>query len=279
MKNMDRRIPTVSVILLCQLLALVIVACSGRFIEPVAGYSQVHTYSSVGEYLSSRGCTQAISLVGEHLTRTRTRWDINVSLGSGADFLPTFKLRYGIDYRDRRSPIEVETLVETYEKVRAEIESHPEVLSLPVGYRLSEQDKTDLFYVMGPRGGLAIREILEPLLRGPEPVPPVEPAEPVPGPPEPLPGPVLPPVVLVPPFMPPSPPLPPVCPPVVPCEVCSPTVPTPTPLVLSPESLSTLDSLSKWVIGSGRKSKVNKLVKEIRDKARSTGQVNVVVVP
>lgn len=266
------------------ILIISILGCSGRWIEPIASYlpaSTLSTYNNIGEYMSAHGCARAVSLVGGNLSRTYTPWDPSIALGSGPDFLPTFEKRYGIKYTERRSPVEVETIVETYERVRSAIESHPEVLNLPAGYRLTEQDKTDLFYVTCDRGGLALREVLEPLLVSPEPVP-VEPVEPVPGPPELLPGPVLPPGTSP---VPSDPPLPPVCPPVVPCEVCPPT--TPLPFALSPESLSTLNSLSKWVTGNGHKSKVNKLVREIKDKikvqvvrsVRSTGQVNVVVVP
>lgn len=239
-------------------LVLFLSSCSGNWIEPIVSNTPQRQYSSLGEYLSSVGCTQSLSLVGANLTLTRSKWNPNVNLESGPGFLSSFKSRYGIDYNDRRSPVEVETLIEIYEKVRAAIEINPGLLNLPNNYHLSEQDKTDLFYVSGPRGSLAIREVLAPILVKDEIID-IDP---------PIITPDLPPVVNP---QCPECPQPVICPKPVSCPECK-------SFTLSSESLSTLDSISKWVIGFGRKSKVNKLVKEIKYNLRSTGQVNVVVV-
>jgi len=77
-------------------------------------------------------------------------------------FAETFQARYGIAFIDRRSPLEVETLTEAFNQLDAFLAKpgNPGVFGLPNGYRITEQDKTDLFYVLGPLGSLAIRELV-----------------------------------------------------------------------------------------------------------------------
>lgn len=257
--------------LILSLVLVYVVSCSSTDNAPITFLSQAQPhYSSIGDYLSAQGCTRSVFLSGPTLTRTYAQWNPSQPLDQN-DFARTFNLRYGVEYSARRSPVEVETLVMVYEQVRAEIESHPEKLNLPAGYKLTQQDKADLFYVTSARGGLAIRDLLEPLLLSPIDV---------------LPDAECPPVVVCPPVTTCLPT--PACPPIsipVPCPdpiTCPPPVPVPT---LSPDSLSTLNSLNRWVIGNGRKSKVNRLVREILNiinnpppSPRSTAQVNVVVV-
>jgi hypothetical protein len=227
---------------------LFLTSCAGAWIEPIAAYSPAPP--SIGDYLASRGCSQAISLVGPGLARTYTRWDPAVPLEGGASFAASFAARYGIAYADRRSPVEVETLVGLYEQVRSAIEADPGLLGLPAGYRLTDQDKTDLFYVAAGRG-LAIREILEPLLAQ-VPVPENPTCPPVP------PCPICP-------ACPPASPCPtcPVCQPCQPCPVCPEAEICPV-LILSAEAQATLREMDGWLtIGPGRRRLIRRLTAEL----------------
>ncbi len=56
----------------------------------------------------------------------------------------------------------METLVEAFNTLEAFLAKKPDVFGLPAGYRLTEQDKTDLFYVLGPRNNLAMRDLVLP---------------------------------------------------------------------------------------------------------------------
>ena len=127
---------------------------------------------SFGDWLTARGCTKTAALVNlqGRLVRKTFTWDPTVPLGSGTQFRPSFKARIGVDFDERRSPVEVETLVEAFNTLEAFLTQRPDVFGLPAGYKLTEQDKTDLFYVLGPRGTLAIRELILPATENPGPV-------------------------------------------------------------------------------------------------------------
>jgi len=220
---------------------------------------------TIADYLVSHGCTRTGALVlgsGNQLVKSTYAWSPSISLLTGPDFHATFLLRYGVRYTDRRSPLESETLSEAFNRLDQALAAEG-ICGLPRGYSLTEQDKTDLFYVLGPRGGLAIRELVMPevdRVLGTGAVPPT-PEEPVP---------VLPPV------MPPTPPSPdpppvlpelpsiqPTSPPVLPV---SPAPPLPT-LTLTPSALTTLAAIKKWQPpwDKGRVRNVRKLAQEIQD--------------
>jgi hypothetical protein len=170
---------------------------------------------SMGDWLAARGCTKTAALVylQGRLVRKTFSWSASVPLQSGAQFRPSFKARIGVDFEERRSPVEVETLVEAFNSLEAFVAQRPDVFGLPAGYRLTEQDKTDLFYVLGPRGNLAIRELVLPAIENPAPPttkpPTTQPPTPPPvtkppTPPPPTPPPVTQPPTIPPPTLPPA---------------------------------------------------------------------------
>lgn len=182
-------------------------------------------HASLGNWLAAQGCGTAASLVGPTLSVRVTPWNPAAPLSDGAGFEASFGPRYGIAYSERRSPLEVETLVEPYERARAGIEANPARFGLPAGYRLSFADKTDLFYVYC-FNGLALRTVILPIID-----PPCECALP--------------------------------CQPCHPCEPC-PKVTCPT-FRLSPKALDTLERMSRWnVIGPGRAALLRQLRLEIQ---------------
>ena len=123
----------------------------------------------IATWLAAQGCTKTAALVSVNgrLVRKSFQWNPNVPLESGARFRPAFKDRYGVDFDERRSPLEVETLVEAFNTLETFFAQRPDVFGLPAGYRLTDQDKTDLFYVLGPRNNLAIRELVLPAIANP----------------------------------------------------------------------------------------------------------------
>lgn len=180
---------------------------------------------SVGDWLATKGCRTAASLVGPTLSVRVTTWNPASPLSDGPGFETSFAPRYGIAYSERRSPLEVETLVEPYERVRAGIEADPGRFGLPAGYRLTFTDKTDLFYVYC-FGGLALRTVLLPMIEQP-----CECQSP--------------------------------CPLCHTCEVC-PKVTCPV-FSLSPTALDTLERMTRWnVIGPGRAALLRRLRVEIQ---------------
>ena len=182
-------------------------------------------HASVGAWLAAQGCSTAASLVGPTLSVRVTPWNPGATLSEGPGFEASFAPRYGIAYSERRSPLEVETLVEPYERARAGIEADPARFGLPAGYRLTFTDKTDLFYVYC-FGGLALRKVILPLIEQP-----CECESPDP-----------------------------IC---HPCEIC-PKVTCPI-FRLSPTALDTLERMTRWnVIGPGRAALLRQLRVEIR---------------
>lgn len=110
------------------------------------------------------GCTQTAALVTAGLGGLQKRtfkWDPTKEILGGADYKPSFEARVGVAYDARRSPLEAETLVEPFNRIDQALAVGP-LCGLPKGYRLTETDKADLFYVLGPRGTLAIRELVMP---------------------------------------------------------------------------------------------------------------------
>lgn len=201
---------------------------------------------TIADYLVAHGCSRTGALISfqGQLVRSTFAWSPSIALLPGADFMDSFFLRFGVRYEDRRSPLEVETLVEPFNAVQQAL-SLDSLCGLPRGYSLTEQDKTDLFYVLGPLGGLAMLELVLPEVERVLGAVAPQPAEP------PVPPPVDPPPVL------PEPPPEPTAPP-------PPTPPAP-PLTLSPASLSTLAGIPAWKPpwDKGRVRAVRALAKEV----------------
>lgn len=212
------------------------------------------TISNIGDYLESKGCTKSGALVMEDsgLAKKTFTWTPSNPLLQ-ENFSETFFARYGVRFNDRRSAIESETLSEAFNRLD-EAFSITSVCGLPKGYTLTQQDIADLFYVLGPRGGLAMREIVmvevDKVVRRDEDENKDEnkkdedkPIENKPIEPEPI-----------------KP---------IPIE---PVTVTPT-LILSPESLLTLENVFKWKppFNAGRISAVRCLAKEIQAYLKEIG--------
>ncbi len=194
---------------------------------------------SLGDWLASQRCTKTAALVSVNgrLVRRDFQWNPRIPLEGGARFHESFKGRYGVAMADRRSSLEQETIVEAFNAFEAFLAQRPDAFDLPAGHRMTEQDKTDLFYVLGPRNNLAIRELVLPLIANPPAPTPTPRPTPTPTPtPRPTPTPT--PIPTPTPTPTPTPPTP--TPP-------TPTPPTPTP----PTPTPTRPSFGDWLARQG----------------------------
>lgn len=159
---------------------------------PIKKEKAMEVTGGFAPFLRSKGCSRTAALVGPGLQKQTFPWDPTQPILGGADFAPSFEKRVGVAYKERRSPLEVETLVEPFNRLEAAL-AKASVCGLPKGYRITETDKTDLFYVLGFSGGLAIRDFVLPEVdrvlgvKAPDPqepaVPPVAPPVNPPSPP------------------------------------------------------------------------------------------------